>query len=369
MSVPVIIPLLNPNESDTLISSIHVVESQKISVGDLICTVETTKSTAEIRAEKEGYIARIRFFSGQTVQAGATFCYITPSPEEEIPRTDLHPEQKGKQEEDVLPKGLRITQPALKLARELQLQLEDLPRDILITESWVQRNSSANAAGQPSFLPPTLAFDPATIIIYGGGGHGKMVIDLLRAREGYQIAGILDDGRQPGEKVMGVPILGGGDMLVSLFEQGIRMTANAVGGIGNIAIRIKIFEKLAEVGLVCPVLIHPRAYIDPSAVLNAGVQVFAQAYVGGEVQAGYGCIINTGAIVSHDCVLGEYVNLSPGAILAGEVEVGSGTLIGMGATVNLGVRIGSGARVGNGATVKTDVPEGGVVRAGMVWPA
>jgi len=36
--------------------------------------------------------------------------------------------------------------------------------------------------------------------------------------------------------------------------------------------------------------------------------------------------------------------------------------------VNLKVRIGERARVGNGATIKQDVPEGGIVRAGTVWP-
>ena len=46
------------------------------------------------------------------------------------------------------------------------------------------------------------------------------------------------------------------------------------------------------------------------------------AYVGSEAHVGFGTIINTGAIVSHDCTLGDYANLSPGAILAGEVTVG-----------------------------------------------
>ena len=82
----------------------------------------------------------------------------------------------------------------------------------------------------------------------------------------------------------------------------------------------------------------------------------------------FGCIINSGAIVSHDCLLGDYTNLSPGAILAGEVQVGAGALVGMGATLNLRVRIGAGARIGNSAVVKTDVPEKGIVRAGASWP-
>ena len=83
---------------------------------------------------------------------------------------------------------------------------------------------------------------------------------------------------------------------------------------------------------------------------------------------GFGCIVNTGAILSHDCVLGDYVNISPGAILAGAVQVDERSLIGMGATINLGVKIGSGVRVGNSAVVKADVPQNSIVRAGAIWP-
>jgi acetyltransferase EpsM len=369
MSVPVVIPLLNPNEADTLIAAIHVEEGQKVSVGDLLCSVETTKSTAELRAEKEGFVARIRFQPGQNAQAGETLCYITSSLDEEIPDLGLISTEESQTGKPTLPGGLKITQPALKLAGELKLNLDELPENVLITESWIQEHKADHASEKASFLPPSAFFDPTGIIVYGGGGHGKMVIDLIRARGGYLIAGILDDGRQEGDHILGVPILGGEKMLPELTAKGVRLAANGVGGIGNIAVRINIFNKLTEAGLVCPAIVHPAAYLDPSALLSAGVQVFAQAYVGGEVRIGYGCIINTGAIISHDCHLGAYVNVSPGAILAGEVEVEGGALIGMGATLNLGVKVGEGARIGNGATVKSDVPAGGVVRAGSVWPS
>jgi acetyltransferase EpsM len=379
MAIVVIIPLLNPNEPDTLIASIEVEEGQKVSVGDLICSLETTKSTAELRAEKEGYIVRIRFKAGETVPAGETLCYISSDLNEEFPDREASPSKEHAADrssdaevsdaEVSVPEGVRITQPALKLARERNLDLEDLPRDTLLTENWIREHTGGKAVEQPGFLPPPAVFDPNVILIYGGGGHAKMVIDLLKARGGYKIAGILDDGRQAGEQVLGVPVLGGGDLLPELFEKGVHMAVNAVGGIGNIAIRIKVFQRLTEGGFVCPALVHPTAYIDPTASLSAGVQVFAKAYLGSEVQAGYGCILNTGAIVSHDCILGDFVNLSPGAILAGEVEIGSGALVGMGVTINLAVKVGEGARIGNGATIKSDVPAGGVVRAGAIWPA
>jgi acetyltransferase EpsM len=210
--------------------------------------------------------------------------------------------------------------------------------------------------------------DIGAIIVYGGGGHGKALIDLLRALHIYRIAGIIDDGMSAGESIMGVPVLGGDELLAGLYAKGIRQAVNAVGGIGNSAVRIKVFQNLAEAGFSCPAVVHPAAYVENSASLAPGVQVFARAYVGSEARLGFGVIINTGAIISHDCVLENFVNISPGALLAGEVQIGAASLVGMGATINLRVSVGAGARIGNGATVKEDVPAKGIVRAGTTWP-
>jgi sugar O-acyltransferase (sialic acid O-acetyltransferase NeuD family) len=221
---------------------------------------------------------------------------------------------------------------------------------------------------QPVLSVPGGDFDPTAIIVYGAGGHGKACLDLLRSLGTYRIAGFLDDGVSAGEEIMGAPILGGSEMLSELHTQGTRLAVNAVGGIGNVAVRIKVFEKLAKAGFACPVIVHPTAFVEASVMLSPGVQIFPHAYVGSDAQVGFGCIINTGSIISHDCELSAFVNISPGAILAGEVKVEDRALIGMGATINLQAQIGAGARIGNGATVKSDVPENGIVRAGGIWP-
>ena len=146
------------------------------------------------------------------------------------------------------------------------------------------------------------------------------------------------------------------------------MAVNAVGGIGSITPRLKVYERIRQAGFSFPTVIHPRAFIEPTAMVADGCQIFYNAYVGSEVKIGFGCIINTGAIVSHDCELGDYVNISPGAILAGAVTVQERSLVGMGVTINLNATIGKGSRIGNSAVVKADVPENGIVRAGAVWP-
>jgi sugar O-acyltransferase (sialic acid O-acetyltransferase NeuD family) len=269
-----------------------------------------------------------------------------------------------------IPEGLRITRPALELARKIGLDLESLPRGLLVTEAVVREAMQSRGPGEASqpVPEPLAAGEPAGILVYGGGGHGKMVIDLLRLLPAYRIEGVVDDGMEAGSRVLGVPVLGGSGCLEELRRKGIRLAVNAVGGIGNIQSRVAVFERLAQAGMAFPVIVHPTAFIEASAVLEAGVQVFHHAYVGSEARVGFGTIVNTGVVVAHDCRIGACANLSPGALLAGGVQVGDYALVGMGVTVNLEVAIGARARLGNSATVKRDVPAGTVVRAGTIWP-
>jgi sugar O-acyltransferase (sialic acid O-acetyltransferase NeuD family) len=365
MATPVLIPLINPNETEAVIVALQIQDGQRVSTGDLLCTLETTKSASDLYAESDGYIAGLRFAAGQPAHAGEMLCYLAETPEWTPPLEPVVPQVDG---QSLLPEGLRITRPALALARQRSLDLTSLPLGPLVTESMVNAMLGHSTSETELSLPES-PFDPTAIIVYGGGGHGKSLIDLLRSLGVYHVAGVVDDGLEPGSLILGVPVLGGKDALPGLQARGIRLAVNAVGGIGNVAIRTKIFRLLAEAGFACPAVIHPTSFVEASAVLSPGVQVFPHAYVGSEASLGFGSIVNTGAIVSHDCCIGAYVNISPGAMLAGEVQVGSGTLIGMGVTVNLGVKVGAASRLGNGATIKSDVPTGGIVRAGTIWPS
>lgn len=215
---------------------------------------------------------------------------------------------------------------------------------------------------------PDYCFDPTAIVVFGGGGHGKTLVELVQSLGCYHVIGVIDDALPAGARVVGVPVLGGPELLSGLYQRGVRLAVNGVGGIGNPAIRVNIFDQLAAAGFVCPAIVHPTACVEPSAELEPGVQVLAQSYVGSDSRVGFGTVVNAGVILSHDCRIGRVVNLSPGAMLAGNVTVGDYAQIGMGATINLHITVGRQARIGNGATIKADVPEEGRVYAGTIWP-
>lgn len=359
------IPLLNANEPEALLASIEIGEGEAVETGDLVAIVETTKTTGEIRAERSGYLVGFRFQQGSSLQAGQILAYIGDAPDDKDP--NLPPwsiENKNEKDPGLSIPDLRITDPAKVLAKSLGLDLATLPKGVLITRKMVESLVGPQAPVRADQVPDW----EKRLLIYGAGGHGRSLAALVQQLGLYEIVGFLDDGYEIGDEVYAYKVLGGSHQLGGLKEEGICMALNGVGGIGDLDVRLSVFDHLSKAGFYCPTVIHPTSSLEDSCSLADGVQVFPFAYVGTEVQVGFGTIINTSAIVSHNCELKRYVNLSPGATLAGGVVVEEGALIGMRATVNLYVHIGRRARIGNGATVKEDVPEGGVVPAGTIWP-
>jgi acetyltransferase EpsM len=223
----------------------------------------------------------------------------------------------------------------------------------------------------PSNLPDLhdIAFDPTAVLVYGAGGHGKTLVELIKSMRIYHVVGIIDDHVPAQTLIAGVPVLGTADLLAAYYERGVRLAVNGVGGIGNVGVRLNVFEILAKHKFTCPAVVHPTAWVEDSATLEAGVQVLAHAYVGSDAYVGFGSVLNVGVCFSHDVVVGKVTNFSPGAKLGGNVNVGDYTQVGMNATINLGVKVGARARIGNGATVKADLADGSRVYAGAIYPA
>ncbi len=192
------------------------------------------------------------------------------------------------------------------------------------------------------------------VVIYGAGGQARVLLELMDRAGICPIAGLVDDDPTlEGTKIEGVPVLGSIDRLGSLVR--VHRIHRAVIAIGNNALRKRFAEHAKSIGLRLPVLIHPHAYVSPTAHLGDGTVVFAGAIVGAHVQIGEGSIINTRAAIDHDSMLGDFVHVAPGATLCGSITVGNGTLIGAGVTIIPDIIIGNEAIIGAGATVIRDV--------------
>lgn len=199
-------------------------------------------------------------------------------------------------------------------------------------------------------------------VILGGGGHAAVLVEGLRAAGQVELVGVLDPERALwGSELLGVPILGGDELLAALAAEGIERFIVGLGATGSNARRRRIFELGLARGLRPCSLVHPSVLLSPSARLGEGCQLLPGAIVNTRALLGRNVLVNTGAIVEHDCRIGDHAHIATGARLAGAVEVGAEAHIGVGASIRQGVRIGAGAVVGAGAAVVKDVPERVVV--------
>ncbi len=200
------------------------------------------------------------------------------------------------------------------------------------------------------------------VVGFGAGGHARVVMDVLQLNDRYELVGLLDpDPRYRNQQILGVPVLGGDELLGELVCQGTRHFFIGIGGTLDMRARIRVFKTALESGLEPVSAVHPSAVIAASARLGRGEAIMALVAVNPGAVVGDNVILNTGSIIEHDCRIGDHVHISPGACLAGGVVVGSCAHIGANSVVREGIRIGDGAVVGAGAVVVRDVPSRVVV--------
>lgn len=181
------------------------------------------------------------------------------------------------------------------------------------------------------------------IIIQGGGGHAKVVIDAL-FDQGKIIDSVFDPKFENGN-LMGVPLRG-------KYKPDYLQEALCIVAIGDNKMRKKV---VGETKHSFTSVIHPRAMVSLYAKLGTGCMVLHGSIIQASSKIGDHVIINTAASVDHDCVVGDYVHIAPRAGLCGDAQVGEGTLIGAGAVILPGIKIGSWCVIGAGAVVTKNI--------------
>ncbi len=194
----------------------------------------------------------------------------------------------------------------------------------------------------------------ARFLIIGAGGHGKVVADILLARN-EAAAGFIDaDESRIHETVAGLPVLGTMNRLEHIARE--HHCTAAVVAIGDNRVRLEHAREVRRAGLALASAIHPTAVIAYSAKVGQGVVICMGAAICAEAVVGDLAIINTGAVVDHECNIGPAAHVCPNATLAGRVEVGEGAFIGIGASIIQCIRLGDWSTIGAGAVVIEDIP-------------
>jgi sugar O-acyltransferase (sialic acid O-acetyltransferase NeuD family) len=205
-----------------------------------------------------------------------------------------------------------------------------------------------------------MEYKTGRVIVWGAGGHGKVVVDALLASNSWNVIGIVDDDiRKIGKEIFGVPVIN--------FTGGISALANRLDfdgvtiAIGDNYVRHRKFEEIRRLGIRAINVIHPSAHISRFVELGQGVTILAGATVNPGTTIADNVCVNTAASVDHDNHLERSCHILPNSTLTGGIRVGEFAYLGSGAVVTPNLTIHRYSYVGAGAVVLRDVPEGVIV--------
>jgi sugar O-acyltransferase (sialic acid O-acetyltransferase NeuD family) len=161
------------------------------------------------------------------------------------------------------------------------------------------------------------------IFLIGGGGHCKSCIDVIENENKYKIIGIIDKKKT---FLLNYKFFPESYLNKKLIKNNYAFVT--VGHIKNYKIRVKLFNKLKNLGFKIPSIISPSAYISKHAVIGQGTIGMHGAIVNAGATIGNNCIINTNSLVEHDVVIGDHTHISTKATINGGVVIGSKVFVG-----------------------------------------
>ena len=193
---------------------------------------------------------------------------------------------------------------------------------------------------------------PNKLLLIGGGGHCRSVLDSILLSNLFDEVAIIDHNDC---SIAGINTIGNDDDLSELYKEGWKNAFITVGSVGNTNLRRALYLKVLKIGFNVPSIVDPTAIISKEASINNGVFVGKRVVINSGALISEGAIINTGSIIEHDCLIGSFSHISPGAVLCGQVCVGNDSHIGAGSVVRQLIKIGEHTLIGAGSVVVKDI--------------
>lgn len=157
-------------------------------------------------------------------------------------------------------------------------------------------------------------------VIYGAGGHARVIADLIHLQGGSLVCFFTDDTVAPDIK----------NTKVRCYDGDFAKEALMIIAIGNNVIRKILAGRITH---TFGALVHPLAFVADDVKLGKGTVVLAGAVIQSGAYIGEHVIVNAGVVIDHNAYIGDYTSIYPNAYIGGDAVIGNGTLINPGAVI------------------------------------
>lgn len=346
------VPQLGANDTEVTVAEWKVNSGTKVSAGDIIGMLETTKTVVDLVAQDAGYIYLL-VEKGAIVPTSSVVALIAPQKSQALidEWVSSHLSQSSLTEDEFALAGVTLTKKALDFARASGIQPEQLPKGRILREIDVSLvlEGSKRQVDSRSRLTAT-----NKLVIYGTGNGALTVLETVKAMGGIEVVGFIASHQDKiGKTHAGLNVYSD-SQLSEIFADGV---TNFIAAITDRSHRLALLNEAQKIGFKLFNAIHPRAYLSPSCVLQGGIHVKSGAIIETESKIGFGCIIDNGVIVPHHNRISDGAHLAPGVCLGSSITIGERALLGVGVRVDTGINIGNDVIVSPGSAVTRNLPD------------
>ena len=362
---PVLVPTTDVNSETGLLVAWHVGDRSKVVAGETIAEIETSKAIIEVPAPETGFLLHAAREGAEVRLTEPVALLFT-----DTDALETYTEEEQRRRTRAAESGPRATAPARRRAKDLGVDLASIVGDSLITVGMVEAAAAAATTAKvelPDPLPGAAALPRIALI--GAGLGATQVIDILRAAEsGTAVAVVDDDASRWAGEVMGVPVVGGFERLVTLFGDG-AFDAAIITISTSVPARARLREALASNGIPLANAIDPTARIAGGVKFGAGNVVCAFCHFGVDTVVGDNNFLSAYNSYDHHNRLGSDISTGPVCATSGLVVVGDRVRLGTGIYVEPHVELGDDVQVASGSVIVASVPAGHVVKRRVVTTA
>ncbi|MBF0503482.1 MAG: acetyltransferase [Candidatus Omnitrophica bacterium] len=196
------------------------------------------------------------------------------------------------------------------------------------------------------------------MLIAGAGGHALEVFDVLCENNNKDTAIVFYDDCTPIKTVLG------SHLVIKTQDDARKLFKNDPDfclGVGDPESRKILIERLISLGGRQVALRSSLAEVSSRVEdIDVSVDIMKRALISSRVRLGHGSLINSGAQIHHEAIIGKFCEISPLALILGGARVGDFCRIGAGAILLPKVSICNNVTIGAGSIVVKDILSCGI---------
>lgn len=197
------------------------------------------------------------------------------------------------------------------------------------------------------------------IAIIGSGHLGQQILYHIQTDTEDKVVGFFDDFLEKGNRVKNLPILGGKEDVINIFQQGIFDEIIIAIGYKHLEFKKQVFENFKN-KIPFYTFIHSTSYIDPSASVGKGSVIYPNCMIDQNVKIGDNVLINISCSIAHDSLVGSHCFVSPSVALAGFVSISELCILGINSTIIDNINISEKVQLGGGTVVIKNLDTSGL---------